>query len=82
MTKRQTIASAKYNAKTYEEIKLRVKIGEKDRYKSLAARLGLSVNQLFVQAVEQYISDNIDVLGEPSAPSATDSSDLNRGDNL
>ena len=52
MTKRQTIASAKYNAKTYEEIKIRVKIGEKDRYKSLAAQLGLSVNHLFVQAVQ------------------------------
>lgn len=63
MTKRQTIASAKYNAKTYEEIKLRVKIGEKDRYKALAARLGVSVNQLFVQSVEQYISDHIDELG-------------------
>lgn len=63
MTKRQTIASAKYNAKTYEEIKLRVKIGEKDRYKALAAHLGLSVNQLFVQAVERYIEDNIDALG-------------------
>lgn len=67
MTKRQTIASAKYNAKTYEEVKIRVKIGEKSRYKSLAARLGVSVNQLFVQAVEQYISDHIDELGEPSA---------------
>lgn len=68
MTKRQTIASAKYNAKTYEEIKVRVKMGEKDRYKSLAARLGVSVNQLFVQAVEQYISDHIDELGDPPAP--------------
>jgi len=66
LTKRQTIASAKYNAKTYEEIKLRVKIGEKDRYKALAARLGLSVNQLFVQSVEQYISDHIDELNDSS----------------
>ncbi len=66
MTKRQTIASAKYNAKTYEEIKLRVKIGEKDRYKALAVRLGLSVNQLFVQSVEQYISDHIDELNDSS----------------
>lgn len=62
VTKRQTIASAKYNAKTYEEIKLRVKIGEKERYKGLAARLGVSVNQLFVQAVEKYIEDNIDLI--------------------
>lgn len=67
MTKRQTIASAKYNAKTYEEIKLRVKIGEKNRYKALAARLGLSVNQLFVQAVEQFIADNIGTLDDSAA---------------
>lgn len=62
MPKPQTIASAKYNAKTYEDMKIRVKKGERDRYKSLAARLGLSVNQLFVQAVEQYIADNSDRL--------------------
>lgn len=68
MTKRQTIASAKYNAKTYEEIKLRVKIGEKDRYKALAARLGISVNQLFVQSVERFIEDNIDEFAEPPRP--------------
>ena len=66
MTKRQTIASAKYNAKTYEEIKLRVKIGEKSRYRALAAQLGLSVNQLFIQSVEEFISEHIDELGEPS----------------
>lgn len=73
MTKRQTIASAKYNAKTYEEIKLRVKIGEKNRYKTLAAQLGISVNQLFVQSVERYIEDNIDKLTELPYPVPVDS---------
>lgn len=72
MTKRQTIASAKYNAKTYEEVKIRVKIGEKSRYKALASRLGLSVNQLFIQAVEGYIEEHIDELGDPAAPPATE----------
>lgn len=71
MTKAQTRASNKYNAKSYDRIAIQVKKGERDRYKSLAARLGVSVNQLFVQAVEQYISDHIDELGEPSAPSDT-----------
>lgn len=69
MTKRQTIASAKYNAKTYEEIKLRVKIGEKARYKGLAARVGLSVNQLFIQAVESYIAEHIEELNDNPATS-------------
>lgn len=63
MPKPQTIASAKYNSKTYEDMKIRVKIGERDRYKALAAHLGMSVNQLFIQSVEQYISDHIDELG-------------------
>lgn len=68
MTKAQTRASNKYNAKSYDRIAIQVKKGERDRYKSLAARLGVSVNQLFVQAVEQYISDHIDELGDPPAP--------------
>lgn len=68
MTKAQTRASNKYNSKAYDRIAIQVKKGERDRYKSLAAKLGVSVNQLFVQAVEQFISDHIDELGEPSAP--------------
>ena len=64
MPKPQTIASAKYNAKTYEDLKIRVKKGERERYKALAERLGLSVNQLFIQAVEQFIADNIDNLSD------------------
>lgn len=80
--KKQIDYGIKFIKEKYDQIIIRIPKGERDRYKSLAARLGLSVNQLFVQAVEQYIADNIDVLGEPSAPSATDISDLNRGDNL
>lgn len=41
--------------------------GERDRYKALAARLGISVNQLFVQAVEQFIADNIGTLNDIAA---------------
>ena len=71
----QKKATAKYMRENLDDIKIRVKKGERDRYKALAARLGLSVNQLFVQAVEQYISDNIDSLGEISAPPSTDKTD-------
>lgn len=56
-----------YIKENYEQIVLRIKKGERDRYKRLAAKLGVSVNQLFVQAVEQYISDHIDDLAEPPA---------------
>lgn len=58
MPKSQTVASAKYNMKTYEDIKIRVKKGERERYKAEAQRLGLSLNQLFLSAVEYYISEN------------------------
>lgn len=44
MAKAQTKASAKYNAKAYEEIKLRVKIGEKEEIRQFAESQGLSLN--------------------------------------
>lgn len=44
MAKAQTKASAKYNAKAYEEIKLRVKIGEKEEIRQFAESKGLSLN--------------------------------------
>lgn len=44
MPKSQTKASAKYNAKAYEEIKLRVKTGEKEIIKKKAESKGLSLN--------------------------------------
>lgn len=68
MTKAQTRASNKYNAKAYDRIAIQVKKGDRDRYKALAAHLGMSVNQLFVQSVERYIEDNIDALSEPISP--------------
>lgn len=68
VSKKQQACVNRYMAKNYDRINLAVPKGERDRYKALAARLGVSVNQLFIQAVEQYISDHIDVLGELSAP--------------
>ena len=65
MGKTSSAVKNRYNSKSYDRIELVVVKGQKDRYKALAARLGLSVNQLFVQAVEQYIADNIDALAEP-----------------
>lgn len=64
MTKAQTRASNKYNAKAYDRIAIQVKKGDRDRYKALAAHLGMSVNQLFVQSVERYIEDNIGELDD------------------
>ena len=59
MPKRQTLASAKYNAKTYEEIKLRVKKGEKDRLKAHAEQQGETLNGFINRAIENQIqTDN------------------------
>lgn len=66
--KKQQACVNRYVSKHYDKITLTVPKGSRDRYKALAAKLGVSVNQLFVQAVEQYISDHIDELGEPLPP--------------
>ena len=44
MAKTQTKASAKYNAKTYEEIKTRVFKGQKAQIQAYAERKGMSLN--------------------------------------
>lgn len=54
----QKRATAKYMKANLDDIKIRVKKGERERYKSVAEKLGLSVNQLFIKAVEQYISEH------------------------
>lgn len=70
--KKQQACVNRYVAKHYDQIRLTVPKGSRDRYKALAARLGVSVNQLFVQAVEQYISDHVDELVESGAPVSPD----------
>ncbi len=66
VSKKQQQAVDRYISKHYDHIAIRVPKGERDRYKALAARLGVSVNQLFVQAVERFIADNIDDLSDKS----------------
>lgn len=71
VSKKQQACVSRYRSKHYDHISVTVPKGERDRYKSLAAKLGVSVNQLFVQAVENYIADHIDELGNPPTPSGT-----------
>lgn len=61
-SKHQVDYGIKFIKEKYDQIIIRIPKGERDRYKALAAKLGLSVNQLFVQAVERYIEDNVDDL--------------------
>lgn len=63
-SKKQQACVTRYVSNHYDKITITVPKGERDRYKELAARLGVSVNQLFVQAVEQYIADRIELLGD------------------
>jgi predicted DNA binding CopG/RHH family protein len=58
MAKSQTKASAKYNAKTYEEIKLRVKIGQKDNIKTYAESKGMSLNGYINNLIENDMKKN------------------------
>lgn len=67
VSKKQQANVTRYVSKHYDQIKITVPKGERDRYKALAARLGISVNQLFVQAVEQFIADNIGTLNDIAA---------------
>ena len=55
MTKAQTKASAKYNSKTYEEIKLRVRKGEKSKLKAHAEERGESLNGFINRAISEAV---------------------------
>lgn len=54
----QNRATQKYHREKLEQISFRVKKGERERYKAEAQRLGLSLNQLFIKAVEEYIKSS------------------------
>lgn len=45
----QKRAVAKYNAKAYDEIKIRVPKGDKDKFKAFAESQGKSLNQMIVE---------------------------------
>lgn len=53
----QKRATAKYMRTHLDDIKIRVPKGKRDEYKEIAAKLGLSVNQLFIKAVEYYAAE-------------------------
>ena len=57
MSKAHIKASAKYNAKTYEQIILRVKKGEKATLQAIATEQGMSVNSFITTAIDYYLSN-------------------------
>lgn len=52
----QTEASAKYNKKAYDEIKIRVKKGNKEKIKEYAESKGMSLNGF----INKLISENME----------------------
>ncbi len=58
MGKKATASKNKWNAAHYERINLTVPIGKRDDYKALAEHLEMSVNQLFVTAVQEYAENH------------------------
>ena len=55
VSKAQQKAVAKYTKENYDEIKLRVPKGYKDKYKSMADKAGKSLNQFIIDCVEDKI---------------------------
>lgn len=53
ISKAQQKATAKYNAKSYDRIELRVKKGEKAELQRVAAVLGYSLNEFINMAIEE-----------------------------
>ncbi len=57
-TEAQKRATAKYMKTNYEDIKIRVKKGERERYKNIAESKGLSLNQYVIGLIEADIRNN------------------------
>lgn len=59
MPKAQTKASAKYNAKAYEEVKLRVSKGQKEQIQTYAQEHGESLNGYINRLIAENMGDRL-----------------------
>lgn len=57
ISKKQQACVTRYVAAHYDKVTLTCPKGKRDEYKEIAAKLGLSVNQLFLKAVEYYAAE-------------------------
>lgn len=55
VSKKQQACVSKYNKANYEEIKLRVKKGEKAKLQALSEQQGTSLNAFITTAISEYI---------------------------
>lgn len=65
--KRKAI-TAKYVKTHLDDIKIRVPKGQREKLKTIAAEMGMSMNQMFIKAVEEYIEKNY----KPESDNKTD----------
>lgn len=56
ISKAQQKAVAKYMKENYDEIKMRVPKGNKDRYKAAAEAQGKSLNQFIIDCIEKELT--------------------------
>lgn len=57
LTDAQKRAVAKYNAKSYDRIEIKVKKGEKEKIKAHAESRGMSLNAFIVEAIEKELRE-------------------------
>ena len=67
-TESQNRATQKYIREKLEEIKFRVRRGEKDKYKAAAERAGLSMAKFFLDAADEKIARDGLAEGNPLSP--------------
>ena len=55
VSKKQQACVARYTKSHYDDIKIRVKKGERDKLQTLAAEQGMSLNAFIIAAIERYV---------------------------
>ena len=58
VSKKQQACVARYTKAHYDEIKIRVRKGEKEGLQALATQQGMSLNAFIIAAIDSYIQQN------------------------
>lgn len=56
---KRKVITAKYVKTHLDDIKIRVPKGQREKLKAVAAEMGMSMNQMFIKAVDEYIERNL-----------------------
>lgn len=72
MGKTSSKVKDRYNAKTYDDIKVRVPKGRKDVIRDHADRLGVSVNAFIQRAIDEAMERDYATMPRPTRPDEAD----------